>query len=164
MTRTQLQRSFAGAEEITHQVLDRSGEQDAHARRALEDGAYAPGHRVRLAESPARHILELVQEQDHPPLVSLGEPLSQPESAVEGDQGLLLRPSEIEGELDVLAQILSRAQRGRGSQRLEDAAGPPETASAMARRIGARFASNSSTSRWASAPASAQSNRSTRAV
>ena len=102
-------------------MLDRSGKEDAYLWRTLKDSSHLPRDRLRVAKAAGADVLELVEEDDDAPLVTLGHLLCEPQRSVERLRWILLGSSEIERELDVLAEILPRADRCRRPQRIENA-------------------------------------------
>jgi hypothetical protein len=101
-------------------MLDRSGEQDAYLWRALKHCSHLPRDRVRVAKAAGANVLELVEENDDTPLVALGQPLCKPQGGVERPPLILLGSREIERELDVISEIVTRSNRCSRSQRIEN--------------------------------------------
>jgi hypothetical protein len=89
-------------------------------RRALKDGPHLARDQRRIAVEPARDLLELVEEQHEPAIVSRGDALSQ---LPRGGQRAFRVASlaHAERDLDPVAEILARAIGHRGAQRLQHA-------------------------------------------
>lgn len=102
------ERAIARREEVAHDVFDGAGEQDADVRRALEDSAHLPRQHARVAVEAAGHLLELVEEEDEPPVVGRGDPLGQLPSRGERARRVGVGTGHRQGELEVIAEVLSR--------------------------------------------------------
>ena len=109
-----LKARLSGREQVPHQVLDAAGEEVAHALAALEDRAHPLGHGIRVAVGLAlrRHLLELVDEQDHPLGVRLCHALGKSQRGVERLLRVPGRQPGRERQLDAVAQLALHLQRG----------------------------------------------------